>query len=100
MQACAQIACRTRDDREFGPSRYPYRAGSTVAAFSGGFFEHKAQGLRSGLERHQTMWAIMEYEATFIDSAGYWMASHGTSICLRQKAMNDDKDEDPKLFDV
>lgn len=100
MHAYAKIARRSRDDREFGLTRYPYEAGVSVGAFVGGFFEHKDWPLRRGLEGHQSMRAVMLYETNYINAAGFWMAFHESAIALRQEALSGGNDEEAKRCDV
>jgi len=82
MVAHGMIARRTRDDKDFGLTRYPYEQGPSVSAFAGGFFEHREWTLRTGLERHSSMRAVAEHEANYINAAGYWMAFHESAIAL------------------
>lgn len=67
MKPYAQIAHRSRDDREFRLLRYPYEAKPKFGAFVDGFFERTACPLRRGLEGHQRMGTVMEYETNDID---------------------------------
>lgn len=100
LRTYARIARRSRDDREFGLTRYPYEAGPSVGAFVGGFFEHKDWPLRRGLEGHQSMRAVMEYESNYINSAGFWMAFHEAAIVLRQEALTAQEEEEAIKCDV
>lgn len=70
LVAYAQIARRCRDDKEFGLSRYPYEQGPSVRAFTGGFFEHREWPLRKGLERHNSLRLVSEYEANYVNASG------------------------------
>lgn len=96
----AHISRRCRDDRECGLSRYPYEQGPSVSAFTGGFFEHPEWPLRKHMEKHKSMHPVAEYEANYINAAGYWMAFHEAAISLRQEALVDKKDEDAVKYDV
>lgn len=71
MVAYAQVAERCDRDCRYGIKRYSYEAGASVGAFTGGFFDRRKWGLRKGLERHQSMRAVAEYEAKYINAAGY-----------------------------
>lgn len=87
MTTYATIVRRCRDEKEFGLSRYPYEQGPSVNAFGGGFFEHKEWPLGKGLEKHSSLRPIAEYEANYVNAAGYWMSFHHTAIKLRQEAL-------------
>lgn len=100
MTSYAMIARRVRDDKDFGLTRYPYEQGPTVAAFTGGFFEHREWSLRKGLEEHKSLRAVSEYEANYINAAGFWMAFNQASISLRSEALEEKKFDQAEMFDV
>lgn len=100
MVAYGRIAERTDRDRRFGLSRYPYEAGPAVSAFVGGFFDNRDWGPRKGLERQASMRAVSEYEAKYINAAGYWGAFHQAAVDMRQEAIAESKYEDARQFDV
>ena len=87
MTTYATIARRYRDEREVGLSWYPYEQGPSFDAFGGGFFEREEWPFRKGLEKHASRRPISEYEANYINTAGYWMDFHQTAISLRQQAL-------------
>ena len=59
-----------RDEKDSGVTPYPYEQGHGVAAFAGGFFEHRERPLRKNMEKHQGLRAVAEYETNYINSAG------------------------------
>ena len=71
-----------------------------MAAFACGFFEHREWPLRTNMEKHQSLRAVAEYEANYINSAGYWMAFHEAALDLRQEMLEEKKDEEAKNYDV
>ena len=85
--AYGTIARRCRDEKDFGMTPYPYEQGLGVLAFSGGFFDHPDWALRRGMEKHSRLRPVVEYEANYINSAGYWMAFHESAISLRDEAL-------------
>ena len=84
MAVFGRVAERTHRDHRYGLSRYPYEAGPAVGAFIGGFFDHREWPPRKALEKHASMRAVAEYEAKYINAAGYWSAFHDDCIDLRQ----------------
>lgn len=100
MRSYGRIARRCRDDKDFGLTRYPYEQGPSVGAFIGGFFEHREWTLRKGMEKHQSLRPVCEYESNYINAAGYWMAFHEAAIALRQESIADKEDDDAFHFDV
>ena len=100
MRGYGSIARRARDDREFGLTRYPYEQGPTVGAFAGGFFEHREWPIRRGLEKHNSLRPVLEYEANSINAAGYWMSFHEAAISLRHEALQEKMDSDAEYFDA
>lgn len=100
MRDYGQVARRCRDDKYFGLTRYPYEQGQSVGAFTGGFFEHREWPLRKGMEKHQSMRPVCEYEANYVNAAGFWMSVHASAIALRQECIQEKKDEDALRFDV
>lgn len=100
LASYASIAERVDRCRRYGISRYPYEAGPSVNAFLGGFFDNKEWCLRKGLEKQASMRAVAEYEAKYVNAAGYWGAFHEAALDLRQESINSAKDEDAKQFDV
>lgn len=46
------------------------------------------------------MRAVYEYEANYINTSRYWMASHQAAICLRQDAIEDNDEDKALRFDV
>ena len=52
------------------------------------------------MEKHQSLRAVAEYEANYINSAGYWMAFHEAALDLHQEMLEDKKDEEAKNYDV
>jgi hypothetical protein len=82
------IARRCRDDREPGLSRYPYEAAPGVSPYLGGLFAHPEWTVRKGLEKHASLRALAEYEAHYINSAGYWMYFGETALSLRDQEIS------------
>ena len=90
--------------------------GPTVGAFTGGFFEHREWPIRRGLEKYISLrpgeeicevirfvleyGPVFEYEANYINAAGYWMSFHEAAISLRQEALQEKKDSDAEYFDA
>lgn len=97
--AYAAIARRCRDDKELELSRYPYEAGPTLQAFDGGFFPHREWTLRRGMEKHESMRAVCEYEANYINAVGYWLAFQQAAFALRQESIAEKKYTEAKKFD-
>lgn len=62
VTAYGMVMERVDRDRRYGLSRYPYEAGSSLGALTGGFFDHPEWTLRKGLEKHPSMRAAAEYE--------------------------------------
>jgi hypothetical protein len=87
LTAYAQIARRCRDDRDFGVTRYPYELGPGVNPFAGGYFEHREWPIRRGMERHASLRTIYEFEAHYVNSAGFWMAFSTAAMALRGEAL-------------
>lgn len=100
LMAYGTVARRCRDDRELRLTRWPYEQGDSVSPFTGGFFQHREWPPRKQLERHSSLRAVYEYEATYINAAGYWMAFHQAATCLRQEAIEDKNEDKALLFDV
>ena len=100
MEAYARIAERGHRNRKYGISRYPYEAGPAVGAFIGGFFEHREWPLRKGMEKHQSMRAVSEYECKYVNAAGDWAAFHHAAYDLREEALDAKERENAKMFDV
>ena len=71
-----------------------------MAAFAGGFFEHREWPLRKNMEKHESLKAVAEYEANYINSAGYWMSFHEASLDLCQEMLEEKEDEEAKNYDV
>lgn len=94
------IARRCRDDKESGISRYPYEAGPSVQAFDGGFFPHRRWPLRKEMEKHNSMRSACEYEANYVNAAGYWMTFHQAAFALRQEALAEKRDDEAVKFDA
>ena len=100
MKIYAECARLTRDNREFLALPYPYEQGPAIRAFNGGFFEHKHWPLRLDIEKHPSLRAVAEYEANYINAAGYWMAFHESAIQLRQEALKAEDREKALKCDV
>ena len=100
IAAYGAIARRCRDDKDFGVTPYPYEQCPGVAALTGGFFEHRDWPLRKHMERHNSLRAVYEYEANYINSAGYWMSFHEAALDLRSDSIEEKKDNEAKLFDL
>jgi hypothetical protein len=83
----ARIARRCRDDKGMGFSRYPYELASGVSPFSGGYFKHREWAIRRGMERHPSLRPLIEYEARYTSSAGYWMSLSSAVMDLRGEAL-------------
>jgi hypothetical protein len=88
LTAYAQIAGRFRDDRDFFVTRYLYELGPGVNTFAGGSFERREWPIRRGMERHASLRPIYEFEAHFVNSAGFWMAFSTAAIALRGEAFS------------
>ena len=100
MAAYGCVARRCDEDRRYGITRYPYEAGPAVAAFVGGFFDHREWPLRRGLLGQSSMRAVAEYEAKYVNATGYWAAFHQSAITLRTESIEENKPEDARRFDV
>ena len=100
MKTYGMTARRCRDDKDFGLARYPHEQGPSVGAFIGGFFEHRDWPLRTGMEKHQIMRPIYEYEANYINSLGYWMAFHEAAMSLSHESLKQGNTEEASQFDV
>jgi hypothetical protein len=87
LTAYANIARRCRDDKDLGVSRYPYELAPGVSLFSGGYFEHREWAIRRGMERHPSLRPLFEYEAHYLNSAGYWMSFSSAAMALRGEAL-------------
>jgi hypothetical protein len=87
IEAYGRIARRVRDDRELGLLRYPYEAAAGVSPYAGGFFAHPEWSVRRGLTRHPGLRAIAEYEANYVNAAGYWLVFAETAIRLRDEEL-------------
>jgi hypothetical protein len=82
LTAYEKIARRCRDDKDLGVSRYPYELAPGVSPFSGGYFEHREWAIRRGIERHPRLRPLFEYEAHYMNSAGYWMSFSSAAMDL------------------
>jgi hypothetical protein len=71
LTAHMRIARRCRDDKGLGASRYPDELASGVTPFAGGYFEHREWTIRRSMERHPILRPLVEYEAHYMNSAGY-----------------------------
>jgi hypothetical protein len=71
LRAYARIARRFREDRYLGFSNYPHELSPGVSPFADRFFEHRRWANRRGTERHPSLRPLFEYEALYINSAGY-----------------------------
>ena len=100
MTVFRRVAERTDCDRRYGLIRYPEEAGPAVGAFVCGFFDHREWPPRKDLKKHASMRAVAEYEAKYINAAGYWSAFHEACIDLRQQALDESRDENASKFDV
>jgi hypothetical protein len=67
----ARIARRCRDDKDMGVSRSPYELDPGMSPFAGGDFEHRKWAIRRGMERHPSSRPFFDYEAHYMNSAGY-----------------------------
>jgi hypothetical protein len=85
LSTYGMIARRCRDDRELGLSRYPYEAAPSVSPFVGGFFSHPEWPVKKGLEKHASLRTLAEYEAHYVNAAGYWMFFGETARALRDE---------------
>ena len=101
-RAYGTIARRCRDDKDFGITPYPYEQGPGVLAFSGGFFDHRDWPLRRGMEKHSILRPVVEYEANYVNLAGYWMTFHEAAISLRDEVLGapDRDSEKANEYDV
>lgn len=81
--AYGMIAERVDRDRRYGLSRYPYEAGAAIGVLTGGVFDHREWPLRKELERHSSLRSVSEYEAKYVNAAGYWNSFHTAAISLR-----------------
>lgn len=52
------------------------------------------------MDKNQSLRPVCEYEANYINSAGYWMAFHEAVIALRNEAIREKKDDEALLFAV
>lgn len=94
----AEISRRYRDNKEFGISRYPYEAGPSVNAFSGGFFEHRKWPKRLDLEKQSSMRPVAINEANYINATRYWLAFHEAAVELRHEAAESENKD--KMFRI
>lgn len=97
--AYATIARRCRDVKDFGFSRFPYEQGPSVGALTGGFFEHCEWFLRKEMYCYMSMRAMHEYEASYINAAGFWTSFHQAAISLRHDALAEQTLEEAALYD-
>lgn len=65
-----------------------------VSAFLCGFFYNKHWELKLDLECHESMRAVVEYEAKYINVAGYLCAFNRTAMALRTENLRDRENED------
>jgi hypothetical protein len=87
LTAYAQITRRCRDDRDSGVTRYLYELGPGVNPFTPGYFEHCDWLIRSGMERHASLRSIYEFEAHYVNLAGFCMAFSTAAMALRGEAI-------------
>jgi hypothetical protein len=103
LTAYAWIARSFRDDKDLGVSRYSYELAPAVSPFSGGYFEHREWAIRRGMERHPSLRPLIEYEAHYTNSAGYWMSFSSAAMALRVDALKLESTtgvEEAEMFDV
>ena len=94
------IARRCREDKDFGVTPYPNDQGDGVVAFASEFFEHREWPPCKNMEKHQSLRAVAEYEANYINSAGHWMAFHEAALDLRQEMLEEKNEEEANNYDV
>lgn len=100
VETYAKIAERADREQRFGLMRYPFQAGESVSAFLGGFFDHDDWPLRRKLAKQQSMYAVAEHEAKYINAAGYWSVLHHVAYDLRQEAFEKGNKDDAEKFDA
>lgn len=71
-----------------------------MGAFTGGFFEHRDWPIRKGMESHKSMRAVYEYEANYVNAAGFWMAFHQSALNLRKEAFDENNIDKAETYDV
>lgn len=94
------VAERVDRDRWYGLIRNPYEAGSAFGAFLGGFFVHREWTPRKSLEKQSSMRPVAEYEAKYVNSAGYWASFYEAAIDICQDALSADDEAKADRFDV
>lgn len=100
VESYAKIAERADREQRYGLSRYPFQAGNAVSAFIGGFFDNDDWPLKRKLAKQQSMYAVAEHEAKYINSAGYWSALHHVAYQMRQEAFEKDNKEEAEKYDA
>lgn len=101
MTTYASVAQRLDVDRRYGLTRYPYEPGPAMMAFVGGYFDHREWPPRKQLlESQRSMRPVAEYEAKYVNAAGYWCSFHQSAIDLRDTAIDEKKKEEAERLDV
>jgi hypothetical protein len=103
LTAYAKVAMRCRDDKNLGVSCYPNELAPGLSPFSGCYFEHREWGIRRCIERHSSLRPLFEYEAHYMNSAGYWMSFSSAAMALRGEALKLEGTtgvEEAEMFDV
>lgn len=62
MNNYARITIRYQYDHEFSLKRYPNEQRPYKGDFTGGFFDNREWTLRKGLQKHESMCEVFEYE--------------------------------------
>lgn len=71
-----------------------------MSAFFGGFFEHRDWPIRRALGAHESMRAVIDYEAKYVNVAGYWCTFNQAAIGLRQEASKEGNNDLAGQYDV
>jgi hypothetical protein len=101
--AYERISRRFRDDKNLGVSRYPYELAPSVSPFSGGNFEHREWAIRRSMEWHRSLRPLLEYEAHYAKSAGYWMIFSSSAMARQGETLkleDTTEVEEVEMFDV
>ena len=100
LEAFGLIAERVEREQRWKTRPYPFQAGGAACSYIGGFFDNKDWPLRMRLARQQSMFAVAEHEAKYVNAAGYWSVVVETAMKLRQEALTAGKAEEARLFDA
>jgi hypothetical protein len=87
LTAYSRLARRSRDHKDLGVGRYPYDRDPGVSPFAGGYIELRDLAILRSIERHPSQSPLFEYEAHYMNSAGYWMTFSAAAMILRGEAL-------------